>query len=305
VDYLLDDEEYSALDIVKTIVLNRYGSRTLRLPYVMADYPGLGLSYLHYDFFASASEYAKRDYGQSWSLHTMCVPVGQMFNDALYHPGLLRESERTRALLERLRGEGKGILLVLIDSTFWWADSSHGLPRQYESLRLIQITLDVAQGRDNLVVLVKPKGNAFPFLKHSPYSEVLTLPRQLGKAYVLTPEDGYGATDDEAVALQFVLPYATACLCPVGSAVYESLAAGIPVFALAYSISHRTALTDRLDGSVIFHDELKLRYEIDQFLDSRKWNPPALEEILNLADPFRDGQPSSGYAQSCWRTATL
>lgn len=290
-DYLLDDEEYSALPIVKTLVLNRHGGKTLRLPLTMPDYPGAHLAYLHYDVFASASEYPKHEYGQSWSPHTVCVPVGLMFNDALYDPRLLKGSEKTTALLERLRAEGKRILVVLTDSTFWWADGSYGMPRQHDSLRIIKIALDVAGTRDDLVVLVKPKGSGL-FLRHPPYSDVLAPAQQLGKAYVLTPQDGYGATDDYAVALQFVLPYATVCLSTVGSAVYETLAAGVPVFALADPLSYpfRTSLAQRLSGIVVFTDERKLRHELQQVLDTGKWTLLGWEEILPLADPFRDGQ---------------
>lgn len=288
VDCLIDDEEFSPLHIVKTMILNRYGGRTLRLPHSMIDTPGSLLSYLHYDVFASPSEYPRLDYSSSWSAHTACVPVGQMFNDSLSDPRLQSGSEKAKTLLERLRTEGKQVLVVLTDSTFWWADNATGLPRQHDSFRIIRIALDIARERDDLVVLVKPKGGKVSFLKHPPYSDVLAPARDAGKAYVLTPEDGYGATDDYAVALQFVLPYATVCLCMSGSAVYESLAAGVPVFALPYSPSHRTSLTERLREIVVFNDEGRLRQEIEQVLDSGKWSPP--EEIVNLVDPFRDGR---------------
>lgn len=122
-------------------------AKIVRLPHSEMDTPGVGLSYLGYDLFLSGGTYQADTFGHTWRNGTQASAVGILQN----HNEPVHVSLDYQATIAAELNKGRKLAVVFGPS---------GVESVWPPfLELLDIILDIFEGRKDWLVVVKPKGS--------------------------------------------------------------------------------------------------------------------------------------------------
>lgn len=281
---LLNTEEHSFPHIIETMVMNRYGAKTMWLPHSQLLREGSPSLYFHYDLFASGGWYLPTAYGQSWSPRMQIVTVGIPSNDQ----ARLRDEElaapqvidRVKALKERYQ------LVVAFPGSF----RGHRFIHRY--VALLEVLGKILDGWRDTCVLLKPKGpSQIQVLYTSPLRGLIEERTAGGRFVVLDPTWG-----NNRWLAQYLMRVSDLCIstsawnAPTGGAWAEALMLGKPSFAYNPQAMFDISLLEEWKGISIFEEENRLLAAVGEVLEGRWTMTEAMRERLrHLFDPYCDG----------------
>jgi hypothetical protein len=269
--------EYATSHIVRTLVLNRYGGRTLRLPHSQLDCPGVVSAYLHYDLFCSSGGYLPAAWGESWSPRTRREAVGLMFNEGNGAAPQSEAAEGAEQLIKTLEREGRRLLTVFTGSNTGW-DLAEEMDWQ-----TLAFVLKLCRQRDDLVVVIKPKFSHESFLEAPRFRALLDPYRGTGRVHFLHRRWGMECTST------YALKHSVACVAAHGSVVAEALAEGVPVFVPPFP-EHKTPWVEQLLGTVFFESFQDFEAALEASVDGALPRSADLQLMRKWFDPYCDGR---------------
>lgn len=268
--------EYHPSHIIRTLVLNRYGGRTMRIPHSQLDSPGAVSAYLHYDMVCSSGTYLPTAWGKTWSPHTRWESVGLMFNQVVATPSASGDSERARELIAGLLAKGKRLVSILTGSNGGWS-----LAEEMD-WRVIAAVLDSCARRDDLVIVIKPKGDQEGYLELPRFRALLDPHRLAGRVHYL-----HGRWGTECTA-HYVMKHSTLCVAAHGSVVVEAMVLGVPVLVPPFP-EHKTPWVQRFLGSTFFDEFSDFQMALQAALEGAP-APVDPKLVREWFDPFCDGR---------------
>lgn len=272
--------EHSASHIVRTLILNCHGGRTIRLPHSQMDYPGAALAYLHYNVFCSSGEYLPTVWSSSWSPKTQAQSVGQMFNYPEDAPRNFAASDGADRLLAALRQSRRRLVTVFTGNP----QSSIYSTMAYMDRDPVALVLECCAKMDDVVILIKLKPGHPEFVDQPEVLELLDPHLASGRVHLLHQRWG---TDCSA---QFAIRHSTACVAAGGSVVVEALCLGVPILVPLVIPRHITPFVRRFMGTVFFDDPKEFQRALRATLLGEPWPRPDTSFVREWFDPFCDGR---------------
>jgi len=286
VKVILNVEEHSCEHIVETVVVNKFGGRTVWVPNTVAFREGFYLSYLHYDLVPVQGWLPVEAYGKTWSPHAAIKPVGVTTNDAASLPDEVLATEPVRRLIQGLGAHAK------IVGAFTGSFTSDQFIRE-RNLRFLTVLSELVDQEQDLKVIIKPKAseenpdNSY-FLVEEPFRSVLEKGLREKRIFILDPRQGLSCTAQYLMNASDVV-VSTGQYAAFGSVWVEALLLGKPSYVFAPSEFRSGPTSKALFDRWLFDDVDKMRDIVLEGL-KRPQSRQVDRAIQHWFDPFNDGR---------------
>jgi len=283
---LLNAEEHAYHHIVETVVLNRWGGRTMLIPYSMFTVAGSHPAYLHYDCLPLPGWFPVSHYGKTWSWQMIVKPIGILTNDGAGCPETTGARTPLRRILEEVRGRGQLV----------GAFTGSYTPDEFvmeRNRRFLKILAALADREPRLWIVIKPKatrespGHA-DFLLTEPFQAILDRGVNAGKIVVLNPYEGWTYSAQELIRSSDVV-VSTGQFAAFGSVWVEALLLGKPSYVFSPAEFRAAPFAAELFDRWLFDEEETLLAAIRRAL--RDPTPCHVNgKLKEWFDPYNDGR---------------
>lgn len=281
---LLNTEEHSFSHIIETMVMNRYGAKTMWLPYAPILRDGSPSLYFHYDLFASGGWFLPTAYGHTWSPRMQIVTVGVPNNDQIQPHDEGRAALQGIEHIQALKGRYR--LVVAFPGSFRDPRFIH------RYIALLKVLGKILDGWRDACVVLKPKEvSRDKVICTTPLRELIE-ERTTGGRFVV-PDPTW---ESNRWLTQYLMRVSDLCIstsawnAPVGGAWVEALMLGKPSFAYNPQAMYEVPLLKEWKSKLIFEEEDGLLAAVGEVLEGRWTMSEATRERLrHLFDPYCDG----------------